>query len=188
MATSSPQLRTRWMSPGGAKPLTWPAVFTFAPTSASQRPPVPEGIDLLVLGTLQHAEDAPRHMVMERSHLAGPPDESAYRERAVGLGVHHMADISIEQAHGSAARPGTVLAGWPRGPADAARQCVAVLPRVLRHTGKEHDRAGRHAGERRPRPARHDRQADPGPSSGQPGRLHGRGLAAGLPGGGDPVL
>src|SRR5450631_2173868 len=48
-----------------------------------------------------------------------------------------------------------------RGHADAAGQCFAVLPGVLRRSG-DHDGAGRHAGERRARPAGHDVAADPG--------------------------
>ena len=49
-------------------------------------------------------------------------------------------------------------------------------------------RPGRHAGERRPRVAGHDRLPGAGAPAGAAGRLLGRGLATGLPGGRDPVL
>jgi hypothetical protein len=42
---------------------------------------------LLVLDTLDDAEHAPRHVVVDARHLPGPPDQSDDGERSVGLDV-----------------------------------------------------------------------------------------------------
>src|SRR3954452_24687700 len=69
IAVSSPMLCTRWMSPGGAKPLT-----------------------------LDDPEHAPGHVIVDRRDLAGAPDEAHDRERAVRLDVQNVAAVAVRVA------------------------------------------------------------------------------------------
>ena len=55
-------LRTRWMSPGGANPLTSPASFVLLPAPTSHSFALVEPEELLVLDALHHSEDAPGHV------------------------------------------------------------------------------------------------------------------------------
>src|ERR1035438_5138848 len=57
-------------------------------------PAVGQRKDLFVLTTLQHAGDAPGHVVMNHRLLAGQPDHGGDRERAVRLGVEQVALIA----------------------------------------------------------------------------------------------
>ena len=90
IAVVSLLLCTRWMSPGGANPLTSPTWFSLV---ADQ---VQLGVEeVLVLDTLDDAERAPGDVVVDPGDLPGPPDQSDDRERAVGLDVQGVGAVVV---------------------------------------------------------------------------------------------
>jgi hypothetical protein len=85
----SPVLCTRWISPGGAKPLTSPTWFWLRPTrfrSASKRSS---------LDTLDNAQDTPGDVVVDPGQLPRSPYECDDRERSVGLDVQVVRAVVI---------------------------------------------------------------------------------------------
>ena len=78
------------MSPGGAKPPTSPAAPTPPAHLLQGGVAVPQREEFLVLGPLQHADDAPGDVVVDRCLLPGPPDHGQNREPPVGLDVQGM--------------------------------------------------------------------------------------------------
>src|SRR6478609_7510294 len=52
-------------------------------------------VELFVLDTLDDAEDAPRHVVVDASQLARPPHEGDDRKRPIGLDVQRVRSIAI---------------------------------------------------------------------------------------------
>src|SRR4051795_10672748 len=92
IAVSSAVLCTRWMSPGGAKPLTSPTWLSLRPIrlrSASKR--------LLVLNALDDGERAPGDVVVDPGDLPGPPDQRDDRERSVGLDMQRVTAVVVRR-------------------------------------------------------------------------------------------
>src|SRR3954451_1596541 len=54
--------------------------------------------ELLVLDTLDDAEDTPRDVIVDARELAGPPDQRDDRERSVGLDVQRVAAVAVRRA------------------------------------------------------------------------------------------
>src|SRR5215471_11489968 len=109
-------------------------------------------------------------------------DATMAAERRTAVLVTRIASTPAPEPGGA-----PVLARLTGGLTDAAGQRLAVLPCVLWCAG-DADRARRHPGQRGPRAARHDHPAGPGAAPGPAGGLYGRGLAAGVPGGGAAVI
>jgi len=61
-------------------------------------PAVAQREQFLVLGALDHADHAPRDVIVDRCHLSGPPDQGADRERSVRLGMQDVADVPVRAA------------------------------------------------------------------------------------------
>src|SRR3954463_4893421 len=96
IAVSRPAAVTAWMSPsGGISVSTWPRGASTEPAGRkNRRAPPPPGAEaprappprldgvvaLLALDAAVHADDAPRHVVVDRRPLAGQPHERDDRQ------------------------------------------------------------------------------------------------------------
>ena len=105
------------MSPGGANPLTSPAGFELLPRLDEALVLLVEPEELLVLDALDHAEHAPGHVIVDRRHLAGAPDEADDGEAPVGLDVEHVAAVTVRIAD-------PLLGGEDAGRGQVAAQIV----------------------------------------------------------------
>ena len=94
----SPVLWTRWMSSGGATPLTEPVGRWRSPTWTSRSPC--DAVEGLGLRALQHHEGAPHEVVVDLGHLARPPHDG--RDREARLGVQGVPGVSVGEPARSA--------------------------------------------------------------------------------------
>ena len=120
-------LWTRWMSPGGANPLTTPVWLSLRPIE------VEVAVEqLFVLDALDDAEHTPRQVVVDACHLSGPPDHGDDRERTPGLDVQRVAAVAVWRSE-------ALLGGQHIGAGQVLAQLFGDELRGLRPAGARGD-------------------------------------------------